>query len=92
MSILPNGRMRLDYAGLANVHTRREFPVKAKAGEWNDVIVRYRIDTIELEMNGWKSGPVSCVSPGRHDLLVMVGGYQTEWYEGDIACLSVETR
>ena len=90
MSILDDGHLRLDYAGLANIHTRREYPVKVKAGEWNEVKVRYAVDSISLELGSWKSGPAPCVSPGRHDLLVMIGGYDGEWFTGDIADLCIE--
>ena len=90
MTMLEDGRLRLDYAGLANVHTRQGTPGKVRPGDWNEVTVRYGVDTIQLELNGERSPVYPCVSPGRFDLLCMVGGYEGEWFVGDIADLEIK--
>ncbi|MBR7104848.1 MAG: hypothetical protein IKC65_07885 [Lentisphaeria bacterium] len=92
LTITPDGKLRGDFAGLSYVHTGIETNLKITPGKWNNVKVFHRVDSIEFEVNGKKSGRYSCVSPGRYETALMLGGFPGQWFHGDLRKLVIDCR
>ena len=91
LKLLKDGRV----GGMAlSVHEYRDSPFvsasKAVAGAWNKLELISDVDTVELVLNGERSGRVKLVQPGRFDANCWFGGRKGALFKGKIRNIRVQ--
>ena len=68
-----DGRISVGYDGMKWEKTEETLDIRVQAGKWNHIVLKSRVDEIEVAVNGM-SRRFPCVFPGRYSSTCMLGG------------------
>lgn len=73
------------YSGTKTVKTGIQLP----ADKWSHLMISYDQKNMVVAVDGQKSKPIAIEGPGIYDTLSVVGGFEKDWFKGQIKSLRI---